>query len=101
MATRDVTERATGQRYDGMQEPGYGRRQGQRPLFGGYEETKPSFLTTELWAAVAAITGIAIAVGVLDNFDAPEGWRLIAAVAIGYILSRGIAKAGTRHHHHD
>ena len=65
------------------------------------DETKPSFLTTEFYAMLAAIAGILIAVAQADNFDAPRAWTLIAAVAIGYMLSRGLAKSGSAHRDHD
>jgi hypothetical protein len=30
-----------------------------------------------------------------------EGWTLVAAVAIGYMISRGLAKAGSGHRNAD
>jgi hypothetical protein len=30
----------------------------------------------------------------LDNFDAQRGWGYLTALTIGYLISRGIAKAG-------
>jgi len=61
-------------------------------------ETKPFFLTSEFLTLVGVITGLAIAMGVLDNFDANRGWLLITVVAAAYMISRGIAKAGARSH---
>ena len=69
------------------------------PLFGGTShgtETKPFFLTSEFLALVGAIAGVAIAMQVLDNFNANRGWLLITILAAAYMVSRGIAKAGTR-----
>jgi hypothetical protein len=65
------------------------------------DETKPSFLTTELYVFLATVAGILIAVAQADNFDAPRAWTLIAAVAIGYIVSRGLAKSGSAHRDRD
>lgn len=65
------------------------------------DETKPSFLTTELYVLLAAVLGILIAVASADNFDAPRAWTLIAAVAIGYMVSRGLAKSGSAHRDRD
>lgn len=84
MATRDVTERSVGQR--GV--PASGRRTGH-----GYE-TKWAPLTTEFWAMVAVIVATLIATAVADNLDAPRGWLIVGIVATGYIVSRGLAKAG-------
>ena len=61
------------------------------------EETKPSFKTTEFFAMVGVIAAILIASAAADNFDAPRAWTLVAAVAIGYMVSRGLAKAGSSH----
>jgi hypothetical protein len=47
--------------------------------------------------AIIAIAGILIATYVDDaNLGANEGWRYATWVAVAYILSRGLAKAGTR-----
>ncbi|MFL5759332.1 MAG: hypothetical protein ACJ789_06325 [Thermomicrobiales bacterium] len=69
----------------------------QTPVRNYWDETKISFLTTEFWAFIAAVVGVAIATQQLDNLDAWDGWRLITALAIGYMLSRGLAKAGSAH----
>jgi hypothetical protein len=69
-----------------------------------YSETKSAFKTTEfyLWLLVSA--GILIAAAVTDNgddgqgFGADHAWQYVAIVTAAYIISRGIAKAGTRSH---
>ena len=66
-----------------------------RPTHVSRDETKPSFLTTEFYAMVASIVGILAAAAQADNFEAPRAWTLVAAVAIGYMVSRGLAKAGS------
>jgi hypothetical protein len=65
------------------------------------EETKASFLTTEFWAMVGVLAAILVAAQQADNFDAPRAWTLVAAVAIGYMLSRGLAKSGSDHREKD
>jgi hypothetical protein len=65
------------------------------------DETKPSFLTTELYAFVATVAAILIAAAQADNFDAPRAWTLVAAVAIGYMVSRGLAKSGSAYRDRD
>jgi hypothetical protein len=72
------------------------RSQASRSKVTRREETKASFLTTEFWAMVGVIAVILIAAQA-DNFDAPRAWTLVAAVAIGYMVSRGLAKSGSDH----
>jgi hypothetical protein len=59
------------------------------------EETKPSFKTTEFWAMGGVIAAILIASAVSDSLGDVRAWTLVAAVAIGYMISRGLAKAGS------
>ena len=83
---------------------GYGPRPRQsQPLFDTNRgsETKPFFLTSEFLTTAGVIAALAIAMAQLDNFDANRGWLLITAIAAAYVLSRGIAKAGTRSHSDD
>jgi hypothetical protein len=61
------------------------------------DETKPSFKTTEFWAMVGIIAAILIASAVSDSLGDVRAWTLVAAVAIGYMISRGLAKSGTKH----
>ena len=48
-----------------------------------------------------AIAGIAITAAASDAFGAWRAWILITAVTVGYMVSRGIAKSGTRSHADD
>ena len=70
-------------------------------------ETKHAFKTTEFWAMVAIVVGILIASQVIgqgdgngnadvDAFPASRAWLLVAIVGVGYMVSRGLAKAGSR-----
>jgi hypothetical protein len=62
-----------------------------------HNETKISFLTTEFWAMVGVIAAILIATWVSDSLTDVRAWTLVAAVAIGYMISRGLAKSGTKY----
>jgi hypothetical protein len=70
-------------------------------------ETKHSLKTTEFWAMVAVIAGILIASAIVgqgdgngngnvDAFPAQRAWLYVAIVAVGYMVSRGLAKSGSR-----
>jgi len=91
MATRDITtdDRVASRR--AMSPSAAIRRQ----------ETKPSFMTTEFWAMAGAVAAILVAAYQADNFDAPRAWTLVAAVVIGYMVSRGLAKSGSAHRDRD
>jgi hypothetical protein len=69
-------------------------------------ETKASFKTTELMAYVAAVIGVLVAsaaVGAthahVDYFRADKAWFYIVLLTIGYLVSRGLAKSGSREHY--
>jgi hypothetical protein len=53
-------------------------------------------VTTEFWLAVIAAAAVIVAAYADAAFDVAEGWALFSAIIIGYLLSRGIAKAGSR-----
>ena len=62
-----------------------------------HDETKLSLKTTEFWAMVGVIAAILVATWVSDSLDDVRAWTLVAAVAIGYMISRGLAKAGSKY----
>ncbi|MEU4714841.1 hypothetical protein AB0F73_14435 [Micromonospora purpureochromogenes] len=86
--TRPMPMMGDGRREQIMQAPG--------------TETKPSLRTTEFWVYIAGVIGILAAsflvgknsVGV-DIFRAPQAWFFITLLTIGYLGSRGLAKAGS------
>jgi hypothetical protein len=81
--------------------PGTGRSEPRRG-YRRFTETKAGFKTTEMMLAIIAIAGILIATYVADaDLGADEGWRYATWVAVAYILSRGLAKAGTREPYSD
>jgi hypothetical protein len=61
-------------------------------------ETKPSFKTSELAVYVLAVIGVLIASAITDasDFGTQEAWRYITYLTIGYMVARGLAKAGAR-----
>ena len=74
---------------------------GMRPRREYPIETKPFFLTSEFVGSVLAILGIAITAAASEAFGAWRAWILITAIVVGYMISRGIAKSGTRSHSSD
>ena len=64
-------------------------------------ETKASFKTTEFFAFLAATIGVLIAAGVVDEanaggFGAKQAWLYVTILTVGYMVSRGLAKSGSR-----
>jgi hypothetical protein len=59
------------------------------------DETKLSLKTTEFWAMAGVIAAILIAAAVSDSLGDVRAWTLVAGVAAAYIISRGLAKAGS------
>jgi hypothetical protein len=61
------------------------------------DETKNALKTTEFFAMVAVNAAILIAAWVSDSLNDVRAWTLVAAVAIGYMISRGLAKSGSKY----
>ena len=59
------------------------------------DETKLSLKTTEFWAMGGVIGAILIAAAVSDSLGDVRAWTLVTIVAAAYIISRGLAKAGS------
>jgi hypothetical protein len=64
-------------------------------------ETKAAFKTTEFYAYLLVLAGILIAGdniggGGLDHFRANSVWLYATILTVGYMVSRGLAKAGSR-----
>ncbi|WP_205699602.1 hypothetical protein [Conexibacter sp. SYSU D00693] len=97
MATTPTTDRpATGGATDlGRGSSGTGRRQ--------TTETKAAFMTTEFFSylltfALLLIAGNAVEgnEGGSDYFAADKVWLYITILTVGYMVSRGLAKSGSR-----
>ena len=69
-------------------------------------ETKHALKTTEFWAYLASVAGVLIASWIVtsgnggahngDAFNASRAWLIVAILSVGYMVSRGLAKSGSR-----
>ena len=63
-------------------------------------ETKAAFKTTEFMAYVAVLAGILIAGLLVDDgdgaFGAEKVWLFATILTVGYMISRGLSKAGSQ-----
>ena len=59
-------------------------------------ETRPFFVTSEFLIYVLLLMGLAITAGSSDSVDARFFWEWATLATIAYMLSRGLAKSGTR-----
>jgi hypothetical protein len=64
-------------------------------------ETKASFKTTEFFAYLAGVAGVLIAAGIVDETNAGglgarQAWLYVTILTVGYMVSRGFAKSGSR-----
>jgi hypothetical protein len=59
-------------------------------------ETKNFSRTSEFFVYAIAAAAILIASLVVDGFNATEGWMFFTYLTIGYMISRGLAKSGSR-----
>jgi len=64
-------------------------------------ETKAAFKTTELITYVLAVVAVLIAAMVVDEtdaggFGAQQAWLYVTLLTVGYMVSRGLAKSGSR-----
>jgi hypothetical protein len=59
-------------------------------------ETKAAVKTTELIAFIVVTLAVLIASQIVDGFDAQHAWLYASMLTIGYMISRGLAKSGSR-----
>jgi hypothetical protein len=76
-------------------------RTDQNPVRRLSTETKASFKTTEFFAFLAMTVGILIAAAVVDQSNAggmgaKQAWLYVTILTVGYMVSRGLAKSGSR-----
>ena len=95
MSTQDVAGRTRGR--DGDSTAAVAPRSDRRLS----TETKAAFKTTELIAYVVTVIGVLIAAAVVDNADAgglgaKQAWLYVTILTVGYMISRGLAKSGSR-----
>jgi hypothetical protein len=60
-------------------------------------ETRRSVMTSEFWIAIAMTAAVIIAAYINDSHDLTlaQAWALGSGVIAFYVLSRGVAKAGS------
>ena len=72
-----------------------------RPVRRATTETKAAFKTTEFVFYLLSVIGVLIASAVVDENDNGQGfraeraWLYVTLLTIGYLVSRGLAKAGS------
>ena len=66
-------------------------------------ETKGALKTTEFWTFLTVLAGILIAAAAIgnndsgfDHFTSEKAWLYATILTVGYLLSRGLAKSGSR-----
>lgn len=64
-------------------------------------ETRPFYVTSEFLVFVLFLMGLGIAAGSSPSIDARYFWAAATVISSIYILSRGIAKSGTRSRAYD
>jgi hypothetical protein len=88
------------------QGPGFGERAGELAQAVGRHvrtpETKPFYKTSEFLVWTLAVISVLIAGAVIDGGDtdtlrAGTVWTLVIVISFGYVISRGISKAGTKY----
>src|SRR3712207_1020104 len=69
-------------------------------------ETKAAFKTTEFFPFLGVLAGIFIAAAMVDEannggFGADQAWLYATILTFGYMISRGLAKSGSREPYDD
>jgi hypothetical protein len=79
------------------QDAGYGYRSRSRQGRGIFisTEARPGFITTEFWLTLFGFVALAILAYTSDALGVRWGMGMAVAILVAYVLSRGIAKAGS------
>jgi hypothetical protein len=71
-------------------------------------ETKAAYKTSEMFVYLAAVAAVLIASQVIgtedghnDYFRGDKAWFYVVLLTIGYLISRGLAKSGSRDPYND
>jgi hypothetical protein len=99
MATRGADVDTTATRTGTAEVRGGTARYADDRLVSDHTETRRSFATTEFWLTLIASAVIMISAYADEQFNIEHGWTLVAVIVVGYLLSRGLAKAGSREHY--
>ena len=62
----------------------------------GETEARPGIMTTEFWLTIVSAMTVVIAAYISDSFETDLGWALFAGIIAAYLISRGLAKVGSR-----
>src|SRR5512143_3940836 len=75
-----------------------------RVTAGRGSETKAFYKTTEFIVFIVATIGVLLASYLVqatdgrgDYFQADQAWLYVVILSVGYMVSRGLAKSGSRH----
>jgi hypothetical protein len=97
----ETQARMRGERYDPAAAAQLSRPE-VREIRPAGNETKASFKTTEFYIYLASVAGVLIASAAVrttgnhaDYFRADRAWFFIVLLTIAYLVSRGLAKAGS------
>jgi hypothetical protein len=81
---------------------GIARRRAMFPAYGDYtSETKPFYLTSEFLVYAIFMISLGIAAATDATIDSRFFWVWGTVATAAYMLSRGVAKAGSRSRAHD
>lgn len=58
-------------------------------------EARPAFITSEFWLTILGVVGLVILAFASDDLGERWGLGMATALLLGFVLSRGIAKAGS------
>ena len=64
-------------------------------------ETKAAVKTTELVFFIVVTVAVLVASQIADDFDAQHAWLYASLLTVGYMISRGLAKSGSRDFYDD
>jgi UDP-N-acetylmuramyl pentapeptide phosphotransferase/UDP-N-acetylglucosamine-1-phosphate transferase len=64
-------------------------------ILAGSTEARPGIITTEFWLSLLAAAAVVVVGYVDDSLDIDRAWTLGIAMLAAYVISRGIAKAGS------
>ena len=78
------------------QDRGLHRAEAQRST-----ETKSAYKTTELIVYVVAVAVVLLASLIVDGYNATEAWTHFTYLSVAYMISRGLAKSGSREPYRD
>jgi len=97
MTTSSGTD--TGYREESYRGRGDGHRysrggRGEKGIFIS-TEARPGFITTEFWLTVIGVIALGILAYASDALGVRWGMGFATAVLVSYVVSRGIAKAGS------